>query len=95
MTLQRNRMRNKEYRKARNRVNINKLGVFPLIDKQNLFCIYLIHKKIRVLQAICDKILKIPRHFIHRKQKYLYIKLIEPYTNKWETYMMENQWKKL
>lgn len=89
------RMRLKEYRKARNRVKRGKLGVFPLIDWQGIYSIYLLHKKIRVLQHICDKLLKIPRYYIHRKEKYLYIKLIEEKADRWGKYMRENQWKNL
>ena len=88
-------MRLKEYRKARNRTKERKLGVFPLIDKQGIYSIYLIHKRIRVLQHICDKILKIPRYYIHRKPKFLYIKLVTLHADKWLEYMKENQWKKL
>lgn len=95
MTLIKRKMYLSKYRKAKNRVNRKKLGVFPLVDAQDKFAIYLMHKNIRTIQHVCDKIIKCPRDFIHKKYNFYYIKLIGNHTDRWVNYMKTNKrWKR-
>jgi len=94
MNLVKRKMYCEKYRKARNRVNRRKLGVFPMVDVQGIFSIYLMHKDLRTLQHLCDKILKCPRYYIHKKYNFFYVKVMDFVADRWITYMKGNNWKK-
>lgn len=73
-----------------------KLGVYPLLDTQNLPAIYFLHKNVQKIQWFADKVLDCPRAFIHKKDKYFYIKAMGVYIDKWVKYTKRNpEWKEL
>lgn len=82
-------------KKAIRRMRRGNLGIWPMIDGQNLPAIYFLHKKIRKIQHFADKILQCPRGHIRKKGNYYYIKAFKYYLKRWLKYVKENpEWKR-
>lgn len=80
-----------QYRKAKKKVKSGRVGIYPKIDAKGELVYFLMHRKMKTMQILCDNYIDCPRHFIrlHKKKKYgyFYLRLSEQHAVKWRKIM--------
>ncbi len=75
------------YRRAKKKVKDGKVGVYPKIDSKGGLVYFIMHRKMKAMQILCDKYINCPRNFIrlHKKKSYgyFYVRLSEHHAGTW------------
>ncbi len=83
------------YREAKWEVTHNRVGVYSKISGDSNLVIYVMHKKLKSVQILCDNYINCPRTFIRKSHKKLhgfyYVRLIgKMYTSRLKETMQKN-----
>jgi hypothetical protein len=88
----------KQYRKAKSCVKRGKPGFYPKICWDGKTSLFVFHRSLERLQILCSAYIKCPRYFIRTNKRkrygYYYVRLVEPYMERWIRYMnTHDDWK--